>query len=61
MFAQSVRSPSYRVVRYDFDFVNKVIINTRRSVSVCRKVCKFVLISVSTNVFHASPSGVVNV
>ena len=62
MFAQSVRSPSYRVVkRCDFDFVNKVIINTRRSVSVCQKVCKFVLINVSTNVFHASPPGVVNV
>ena len=62
MFAQSVRSPSYRVVkRCDFDFVNKVIINTRRSVSVCQKVCKFVLINVSTNVFHASLPGVVNV
>ena len=62
VFAQSVRSPSYRVVkRCDFDFVNKVIINTRRSVSVCRKVRKSVLVSVSTNVFHASPPDVVNV
>ena len=61
VFAQSVRSPSYRVVkRCDFDFVNKVIINTRRSVSVCRKVRKSVLVSVSTNVFHASPPDVVN-
>ena len=37
MFAQSVHSPSYRVVkRCEFDFVNKVIINTRRSVSVVK-------------------------
>ena len=62
MFAQSVRSPSYRVVkRCDFDLVNKVNINTRRSVSVCRKVRKSVLVSVSTNVFHALPPDVVNV
>ena len=35
MFAQSVCSPSYCVVkRCDFDLVNKVIIHTRGSVSV---------------------------
>ena len=62
MFAQSVRSPSYRVVKRCYlDLVNKVNINTRRSVSVCRKVRKSVLVSVSTNVFHTSPPGVVNV
>ena len=62
MFAQSVRSPSYHVVkRCDFDSVNKVVINTRRSVSVCRKVRKSALVSVSTNLFHASPPEVVNV
>ena len=62
MFAQSVRSPSYRVVkRCDFDLVNKVNINTRCSVSVCRKVRKSVLVSVSTNVFHTPTPDVVNV
>ena len=62
MFAQSVLSPSYRAVkRFDFDFVNKVIINTRRSDSVCRKVRTSVLVSVSTNVFHSSLSDAVNV
>ena len=62
MFAQSVGSPSYRVIKMcDFDFVNKVIINNRRSVSVCRKVRKSVLVSVSTNVCHASTPDVVNV
>ena len=62
MFAQSVRSPSYRVVKRCYlDLVNKVNINTRRSVSVCRKVRKSVLVSVSTNVFHASPPDVVYV
>ena len=61
-FAQSVRSPSYRVVkRCDFDLVNKVNINTRCSVSVCRKVRKSALVSVSTNVFHTSTPDVVNV
>ena len=46
IFAQSARSPSYPVVkRCDFDLVNKVNINTRCSVSVCRKVCKSVLVS----------------
>ena len=55
MFAQSICSPSYRVVkRCDFDLVNKVNINTRCSVSVCRKVGKSVFVSVSTNVFHTS-------
>ena len=53
IFAQSARSPSYPVVkRCDFDLVNKVNINTRCSVSVCRKVRKSVLVSVSTNVFN---------
>ena len=43
MFAQWVHSPSYHVVyRCDFNLFNKVIINTRHSVSVCGKVCKFV-------------------
>ena len=38
MFAQSVRSPSYHVVkRCDFDLINKVNINTSRSVSVVVK------------------------
>ena len=61
MYAQSVHSPSDRLVRRcDFDFVNKIIINTRRSVSVCCKVHKSVLVSVSTNVFPASPPDVVN-
>ena len=41
MFAQSICSPSYRVVkRCDFDFANKVIINTRHSVSVVKR-CDF--------------------
>ena len=45
MFAQSVRSPSYRVVKRCYlDLVNKVNINTRRSVSVCRKVGKPALV-----------------
>ena len=62
VFVQSVRSPSYGVVkRCDFDFANKVIINTRHSVSVYRKVRKSVLVSVSTNVFHVSAPDVVNV
>ena len=62
IFAQSVRSPSYRVVkRCDFDLVNKVNINTRCSVSVCRKVRKSVLVSVSTNFFHTPTPDVVNV
>ena len=62
MFVQSVRSPSYRAVkRCDFDLVNKVNINTRRSVSVCRKVWKSVIVSVSTNVFHTSAPDIVNV
>ena len=44
MFAQSVGSPSYRVVnRCDFDLVNKANINTSRSVSVCCKVSKSLL------------------
>ena len=52
IFAQSVRS-TYRVVkRCDFDLVNKVNINTRCSVSVCRKVRKSVLVSVSNNIFN---------
>ena len=62
MFAQSIRSPSYRVVkRSDFDLFIKVNINTRCSVSVCRKVRKSVLVSVSTNVFHTPAPDVVNV
>ena len=62
MFAQSVRSPSYRVVkRCDFDLVNKININTRCSVSVCRKVRMSALVSVSTNVFHTPTPDVVNV
>ena len=45
IFAQNVRSPSYRVVkRCDFNLVNKVNINNRCSVSVCRKVRKSVLV-----------------
>ena len=61
-FAQSVRSPSYRVVkRCDFDLVNKVNINTRCSVIACRKVRKSVLVNVSTNVFHTPAPDVVNV
>ena len=41
MFAQSICSPSYRgVKRCDFDFANKVIINTRCSVSVVKR-CDF--------------------
>ena len=56
MFAKSVRNPSYHVVkRCDLN------INTRRSVSVCRKVCKSVLVRVSTNVSHISANDVVNV
>ena len=59
MYAQSIHSPSDLLVRRcDFDFVNKIIINTRRSVSVCCKVYKSVLVSVSTNVFPASPPDV---
>ena len=62
IFAQSVRSPSYRVVkRCDFDLVNKVNINTRCSVIACRKVRKSVLVNVSTNVFHTPAPDVVNV
>ena len=62
IFAQSVHSPSYPVVkRCDFDLVNKVNFNTRCSVSVCRKICKSVLVSVSTNVFHTPAHDVVNV
>ena len=62
MFAQSVCSPSYRVVkRCDFGFVNKVIIDTRHSVGVCHKVRKSVLVSVPTNVLHASPPDTINV
>ena len=47
IFAQNARSPYYRVVRC--------------SVSVCRKVRKSVLASVSTNVFHTPALDVVNV
>ena len=55
-------SPSYCIVkRCDFHLVNKVIIKTRCSVSVCHKVHKSVLVSVSINIFHASPHCVVNV
>ena len=62
IFAQSIHSPSYHVVkRCDFDLVNKVNINARCSVSVCCKVCKCVLISVSTNFFHTPAPDVVNV
>ena len=63
MFAQSVCSPSYCVVkRCDFDLVNKIIIHPRRSVSVCCKVCKSVLVNVSNNVFHVSaPDNLQNV
>ena len=62
LFVQSVSSPSYRVVeRCNFDLVNKVIINTRHSVSVCPKVRKYVLVSVPTNIFHASAPDVVNI
>ena len=62
MFAQSLRSPSYRVLkRYDFNLVNKVIFNTKRSVSVCRKVRKSVLFRVSTSIFHALRLDAVNV
>ena len=62
IFVQSVGSPSYRVVeRCNFDLVNKVIINTRHSVSVCPKVRKYVLVSVPTNIFHASAPDVVNI
>ena len=62
MFVQSIGSPSYRVVeRCNFDLVNKVIINTRHSVSVCPKVCKYVLVRVPTNIFHASAPDVVNI
>ena len=60
MFAQTVRNPSYRVVkRCTFDLVNNLNINTRRSVSACRKVRKSVSVSVSTNVFHTSAPDVV--
>ena len=62
MFAQSLRSPSYRVLkRYDFNLVNKVIFNTKRSVSACRKVRKSVLFRVSTSIFHALRLDAVNV
>ena len=62
MFTQSVCSPTYRVVkRCDFDLVNKANIRTRCSVSVCLKVRKSALVSVSTNVFHTLASDVVNV
>ena len=54
MFTQSVCSPSYSVVKScKFDLVNDVIVDTRRSVSVCHKVCMSILTSVSANVFHA--------
>ena len=62
IFAQSIHSPSYRVVkRCGFDLVNKVNINTRCSASVCRKVHKSVLVSVSTKVFDTRAPDVVNV
>ena len=62
IFAQSFHSPSYRVVkRCDFDLVNKLNINTRCSVSVCHKVRKSVLVSVSTNVFHTPAPDVIKV
>ena len=62
IFAQSVCSPSYRIVkRCDFDLVNKVNINAGCFVSVCRKVRKSVLVSVSTNFFHTPTPDVVNV
>ena len=62
MFTQSVRSPSYRTVkRGDFDLVSKVNINIRRRGSVCQKVRKSVLVSVSTRVFHTSAPDFVNV
>ena len=62
IFAQSVHSPSYRVVkRCEFDLVNKVNINTLYTVSVCCKVHKSVLVSVSTNVFDTRAPDAVNV
>ena len=62
IFAQSVHSTSFHVVkRCEFDVVNKVNINTWCSVSVCGKVHKSVLVSVSTNVFHTPAPDVVNV
>ena len=62
IFAQSVHSTSFHVVkRCGFDVVNKVNINTWCSVSVCGKVHKSVLVSVSTNVFHTPAPDVVNV
>ena len=62
IFAQSVCSPSYRIVkRCDFDLVNKVNINAGCSVSACRKVRKSVLVSVCTNLFHTPAPDVVNV
>ena len=61
IFAQSIHSPSYHVAkRCDFDLVNKVNIDTRCSVSVCHKVWKSVLVSVSTHVFHTPTPDVVN-
>ena len=62
IFAQSVRSSSYYVVkRCYFHFVIKVIINTRCPASFSRKVCKFVWVSVSTSLFHTSSPDVVNI
>ena len=62
IFAQNSRSPYYHVAkRCDFNLVNKVNINSRCSVSVCRKVRKSVLASRSTNVFHTPAPDVVNV
>ena len=62
IFAQSVHSTSYHVEkRCEFDVVNKVNINTWCSVSVCGKVHKSVLVSVSTNIFHTPAPDVVNV
>ena len=50
IFAQSVRSPSFHVVkRCDFDLVDKVNINTRCSESVCHKICKSVSVSLLTS------------
>ena len=61
MFAQSVCYLSYRIVKScEFNLVNMLTVDTRRSVSVCRKVCKTILARVSANVYHVSPADVVN-
>ena len=52
---------SFLALLINFDLVNKVNINTRCSVSVCRKVRTSVLVGVSTKIFRTLTPDVVNV